>query len=76
VLTSKEATSLDIAKIGERGVVGRGSSDLPFRGVPWLEPGEAVNRAELGGVEAARGVHIGGEGDTSVYRDRALIGAA
>ena len=69
VLTSKGATSLDIARIGERGVVGRGVLlDLPrFRGVKWLEPGEAVTRAELEACEAAEGVHIG-EGDIFVYR--------
>jgi kynurenine formamidase len=69
VLTSKGATELDIAKIGEHGVVGRGVLlDLPrFRGVKWLEPGEAVTRAELEACEAAQGVHIG-EGDIFVYR--------
>jgi kynurenine formamidase len=69
VLTSKGATSLDIARIGEAGVVGRGVLlDLPrFRGVKWLEPGEAVNRAELEACEAAQGVHLG-EGDIFVYR--------
>ena len=69
VLTSKGATSLDIAKIGEGGVVGRGVLlDLPrSRGVKWLEPGEAVTRSELEACEAAEGVHIG-EGDILVYR--------
>lgn len=69
VLTSQGATSLDIAKIGERGVVGRGVLlDLPrFRGVKWLEPGEAVTRAELEACEAAQGVHLD-EGDIFVYR--------
>jgi kynurenine formamidase len=68
VLTSKGATSLDIANIGE-GVVGRGVLlDLPrFRGVKWLEPGEAVTRAELEACETAEGVHLG-EGDIFVYR--------
>lgn len=69
VLTTKGATSLDVAKIGEVGVVGRGVLlDLPrFRGVKWLEPGEAVTRAELEACEKAEGVHIG-EGDIFVYR--------
>ena len=42
--------------------------DLPrFRGVKWLEPGEAVTRAELEACEAAQRVHLG-EGDIFVYR--------
>lgn len=69
VLTTKGATTLDVAKIGEVGVVGRGVLlDLPrFRGVKWLEPGEAVTRAELEACEEAQGVHLG-EGDIFVYR--------
>lgn len=69
VLTTKGATTLDIANIGEIGVVGRGVLlDLPrFRGAKWLEPGEAVTRAELEACERAQGVHIG-EGDIFVYR--------
>ena len=57
VVTSKGATSLDIANIGN-GLVGRGVMlDLPrFRGVKWLEPGEAVTRAELEACEQAQGV--------------------
>jgi kynurenine formamidase len=68
VVNSKGATSLDIANIGN-GVVGRGVLlDLPrFRGVKWLEPGEAVTRAELEACEEAQGVHLG-EGDIFVYR--------
>jgi kynurenine formamidase len=68
VLTSKGATTLDIAKIGD-GVVGRGVLlDLPrFRGVKWLEPGEAVTRSELEACETAQGVHLD-EGDIFVYR--------
>ncbi len=68
VLTSMGATTLDIANYGD-GVVGRGVLlDLPrFRGVKWLEPGEAVTRAELEACEKAEGVHLG-EGDFFVYR--------
>ena len=68
VLTSKGATTLDIASYGE-GVVGRGVLlDIPrFRGVKWLEPGEAVRRAELEACEEAQGVHLG-EGDILVFR--------
>ena len=68
VLTSKGATSLDIAGFAD-GIVGRGVLlDVPrFRGVKWLEPGEAVTRAELEACEEAQGVHLG-EGDIFVYR--------
>ena len=68
VLTSKGATSLDIAGYGD-GVVGRGVLlDIPrFRGVKWLEPGEAVRRAELEACEEAQGVLLG-EGDILVFR--------
>jgi kynurenine formamidase len=68
VLTSKGATSLDITSYGN-GVVGRGVLlDIPrFRGVKWLEPGEAVTRTELEACEEAEGVHLG-EGDILVFR--------
>jgi kynurenine formamidase len=68
VLTSKGATSLDIASYGD-GVVGRGVLlDIPrFRGVKWLEPGEAVTREELEACEKAQGVELA-EGDILVFR--------
>jgi kynurenine formamidase len=68
VLTSKGATSLGIASFSD-GLVGRGVLlDLPrFRGVKWLEPGEAVTRAELEACEKAQGVQLA-EGDIFVYR--------
>jgi kynurenine formamidase len=68
VLTSKGATTLDIANYGN-GLIGRGVLlDIPrFRAVKWLEPGEAVTRAELEACEAAEGVHVG-EGDIFVFR--------
>ena len=68
VLTSKGATTLDIATYGN-GLVGRGVLlDIPrFRGVKWLEPGEAVTRAELEACERAQGVQLG-EGDIFVFR--------
>jgi kynurenine formamidase len=68
VLTTKGATTLDIANYGN-GLVGRGVLlDIPrFRGVKWLEPGEAVTRAELEACEKAQGVQIG-EGDIFVFR--------
>jgi kynurenine formamidase len=51
------------------GIVGRGVLlDAPrYRGVKWLEPGEAVNRAELEAIEKAEGVTVG-EGDILVFR--------
>ena len=64
VLRSTGATEQDIASYHE-GVVGRGVLlDIPaHRGVKWLEPGEAVTRAELEAcaeaqnVETRRGRH-------------------
>jgi kynurenine formamidase len=70
VLTTKGGTSLGIDEVaGSGGVVGRGVLlDIPrLRGVKWLEPGEAVTRAELEACEEAEGVHLG-EGDIFVYR--------
>ena len=56
VMTSQGATALDVTAYSD-GLVGRGVLlDVPrFRGVPWLEPGEAVTRAELEAVEAGAG---------------------
>ena len=51
------------------GIVGRGVllDAARHRGIDWLEPGEAVDRAELEAIEAAEGVHLG-EGDILVFR--------
>jgi kynurenine formamidase len=51
------------------GITGRGVLfDVPrHRRVSWLEPGEAVTRAELEAIEAAQGVTLG-EGDIFVFR--------
>lgn len=51
------------------GIVGRGVllDAAKHRGVDWLEPGEAVNRAELEAIEAEQGVRLG-EGDILVFR--------
>ena len=51
------------------GVVGRGVLlDIPrLRGVPYLEPGDAVTRAELEAAERAQGVRLE-EGDIFVFR--------
>jgi kynurenine formamidase len=69
VVTSRIGNALDIDRVAERGVVGRGVLyDIPrFRGVDWLEPGEAVTRAELEAYEAAMGVRVD-EGDIFVFR--------
>lgn len=68
VVTSQRAVSQDIDAIAA-GLVGRGVLlDLPrFHGVPWLEPGVAVTRAELEACEAAEGVRLG-VGDILVFR--------
>jgi kynurenine formamidase len=51
------------------GIVGRGVLlDIPrLRGVPWLEPGEAVTTEELLAAETAQGVRLS-EGDIFVFR--------
>src|SRR5690348_8670797 len=51
------------------GIIGRGVliDAAHYRGVDWLEPGEAVNRAELEAIVKAQGVEIG-EGDIMVFR--------
>ncbi len=63
------AASLDITGYAAAGVVGHGVLlDVPrLRGVPWLEPGTAVTRAELEEAERAEGVRLG-EGDLFVFR--------
>ena len=51
------------------GIVGRGVllDAARYRGVDWLEPGEAVTRKELEAIEEAEGVRLG-EGDILVFR--------
>jgi kynurenine formamidase len=68
VLTSKGGTTLGVDGYSD-GVVGRGVLlDIArHRGVPWLEPGEIVTRAELEACERAAGVELG-EGDILVFR--------
>jgi kynurenine formamidase len=67
-VTTHGASVLDIAALAD-GVVGRGVLlDIPrLRGVPWLEPGHAVDRAELESAERAQGVQVG-PGDILVFR--------
>lgn len=68
VLRTNGATEQDVAAYHE-GIVGRGVLlDIPkLRGVKWLEPGDAVTRAELEECERAVGVELG-EGDILVFR--------
>ena len=68
LVTTTGAEAFDITEYAQ-GVVGRGVLlDIPrLRGVPWLEPGTAVTRAELEAAERAQGVHLD-EGDLLVYR--------
>jgi kynurenine formamidase len=68
VLNSAGATCMDV-DIYRNGLVGRGILlDVPrYRGVKWLEPGEAVTRAELDAIERYQGVRLG-EGDILVFR--------
>ncbi len=68
LVTTSGADALDITDYAQ-GVVGRGVLlDIPrFRGVPWLEPGTAVSRAELEAAEQAQGVRLS-EGDLFVFR--------
>jgi kynurenine formamidase len=51
------------------GIVGRGVllDAARYRKLDWLEPGEAVTRAELEAIEKAQGVRLG-EGDILVFR--------
>ena len=67
-VTSHGPTLQDITAYAH-GIVGRGVLlDIPRRrGVKWLEPGEAVGRAELEAAEQAQGVRLG-EGDLLVFR--------
>jgi kynurenine formamidase len=67
-VTSRGASSLDITAYAH-GVIGRGVLiDIPHaRGVPWLEPGEAVTVEDIKAAEAAAGVRLG-EGDIMVFR--------
>jgi kynurenine formamidase len=67
-ITTRGGQRLDIANLAT-GLVGRGVLyDIPrLRGVKWLEPGEAVTRAELEACEREFGVAVG-EGDIFVFR--------
>lgn len=68
LVDSTGAAALDVAAYAG-GLVGRGVllDAARYRGVPWLEPGEAVTRAELEAIERSAGVTLG-EGDILVFR--------
>jgi kynurenine formamidase len=67
-LTSRGATVMDITTY-RNGIAGRGVLlDVPrYRGVNWLEPGEAVTAQELEAIESYQGVRLE-EGDILVFR--------
>jgi len=62
------ASCLDVTAYAQ-GIVGRGILiDVPrYRGVKWLEPGEAVTAEEIEAIEKAEGVKLA-EGDIMVFR--------
>jgi kynurenine formamidase len=68
LLTSRGSDWGSIAAYAN-GIVGRGVllDAARYRQVDWLEPGEAVTRAELIAIEEAEGVKLG-EGDILVFR--------
>lgn len=68
LVTARGALDLDITAYAH-GVVSRGVLiDVPrYRGVAWLEPGDAVTREEIEAVEAAQGVRLE-TGDMMVFR--------
>jgi kynurenine formamidase len=59
-----DGATVDSIEVLENGLVGRGVLlDIPqLRGVPWLEPGEHIFRADLEQAERRQGVRTG-EGD-------------
>jgi kynurenine formamidase len=66
--TARGPSFLDITTYAD-GIISRGILlDIPrLRGVKWLEPGEAVSRAELEECEKSEGVRLR-EGDILVFR--------
>jgi kynurenine formamidase len=64
-----EGAKVEAIELVRDGLVGRGVLlDIPrLRGVPWLEPGEHVFRADLEAAERAQGVEIE-EGDILLVR--------
>lgn len=68
MVTSRGSLGLDITTLGD-GVVGKGVLiDVPkYRGVNWIEPGEAITREEIEAIEESQGVRLS-EGDIMVFR--------
>lgn len=68
LVTSRGSLGLDITTCSQ-GIVGRGVLiDVPrYRGVKWIEPGEAITRDEIEAIEQAEGVTLS-EGDIMVFR--------
>ena len=66
---SAEGAGVNAIDAAESGLVGRGVLlDIPaVRGVPWLEPGESVSRADLEAAEESEGTRVG-EGDVLLVR--------
>jgi len=66
---SAKGAGVNAIDAADSGLVGRGVLlDVPaVRGVPWLEPGESVSRADLEAAEAAEGTRVG-EGDILLVR--------
>ena len=66
---TEAGAGVDAIDVLRDGLVGRGVLlDVPrLRGVPWLEPGEHVFRADLEAAERAQGVRVG-EGDVLLVR--------
>jgi len=67
-VTSRGSLAQDITTYAH-GIVGRGVliDAARYRGVKWLEPGEAVTRQEIEAIESAEGVRLG-EDDIMVFR--------
>ncbi|MGH4025954.1 MAG: cyclase family protein [Pseudonocardiaceae bacterium] len=67
-LTAQGATALSV-DVARDGIVGRGVLlDIPrLRGVPWLEPGDAVTGADLAAAEQAQELTVG-QGDLLFVR--------
>jgi hypothetical protein len=68
MVTSRGSLGLDITILGD-GIVGKGVLiDVPrYRGVKWIEPGEAITREEIEAIEGSEGVRLS-EGDIMVFR--------
>jgi kynurenine formamidase len=68
LVTARGAETMDITYIAD-GVISRGVLiDVPrYRGVKWIEPGEAISRQEIEDIERAQGVFLE-EGDIMVFR--------